>query len=314
VVSSRPSRFNLGERAPPPRYLLDRRLGGPQRLSGSSGEEKNPSSCQELNPNHPLHSPVTTLTGTPRHSIRLHFVQPFFFFFGSVSFIPRATFLIQREIKRERYVKMMSVEYEVCSITFSAASAPHKCYNSSSATVTVLHWACLPPHEIIWLPILGRTKEYDLEAHGKVFPPNPFNRHVITISTHGVSFIRFSWRTPDSALMTKILPTLSVGLSFYLFYTVKFLECGFWGTQTENCVIHSSSLPSLLKRKGGSSGNETISCVHFRQSITLGSNTVNAKLPLCFIKHHVMKRYGVEVQLHTPAALSLGKEPPVTIR
>jgi len=43
-------------------YPSDRRLGGPQNQSGSSGEEKNPCSYQELNPCHPVHNLVIILS------------------------------------------------------------------------------------------------------------------------------------------------------------------------------------------------------------------------------------------------------------
>jgi hypothetical protein len=48
-----------------PWYSLDRRLGGPQNLSGCGGEEKNsqpPQGIKHQNPDPPAHSLVTILT------------------------------------------------------------------------------------------------------------------------------------------------------------------------------------------------------------------------------------------------------------
>jgi hypothetical protein len=53
-------------------YPMDRRLGGPQRMYGCSGEEKNKSFqclCQESNPSHPAPSLVTLLTELHRKSV-----------------------------------------------------------------------------------------------------------------------------------------------------------------------------------------------------------------------------------------------------
>jgi hypothetical protein len=46
----------------PPRYSLDRRLGGPQGWSGLCSEEKKNCPYRESNRGHPAHNLVTTLT------------------------------------------------------------------------------------------------------------------------------------------------------------------------------------------------------------------------------------------------------------
>jgi hypothetical protein len=59
-----------------PSYQLDRSLGELQSQSGCGGKEKNPNTCQELNPGHSAHSLVTILWSGLSPKFCRHFWSP----------------------------------------------------------------------------------------------------------------------------------------------------------------------------------------------------------------------------------------------